>query len=369
VGIVAAGGAFLVLRWTSGGRDPGVGRVPETLQTPPSDLPAPIAGTLVDEVASQREAVATLVDLAERGIVDLRDEQNPALVGSHTDVRITLNAALDDSRLRGYERLLLKGLFGPRPRLPAEVLLSGVKEQFRSSIVGIETQLYESVAQQGLFIRNPETTRRTWLAIGFTLIAVGGVQAIGGAALLAGIIGLIWLPGAALVIIGVATTLLAGAMPRRTQLGALEAAKWRAFSKHLKDSVNGGSGTPHRAEYLPYAVAFGLDEDYVRHLESVGTPPPGWYRSGQWPGGIVFVPGGWYGGPARANGHAQQPQPAGGGTAAPAAPSPQGWSDALAGLLNAASQAMAHGGGSGGWSGGGFGGGGGGGGGGSGGFR
>jgi hypothetical protein len=46
----------------------------------------------------------------------------------------------------------------------------------------------------------------------------------------------------------------------------------------------------------------------------------------------------------------------------PPTPSPQGWSDALAGLLTVASAAMAHGGGSGHWSGGGWGGGGGGGG-------
>ena len=43
-------------------------------------------------------------------------------------------------------------------------------------------------------------------------------------------------------------------------------------------------------------------------------------------------------------------------------PTPEGWSGALAEMLNAASEAMAHGGGSGRWSGGGFGGGGGGGG-------
>ena len=129
------------------------------------------------------------------------------------------------------------------------------------------------------------------------------------------------------------------------------------------------------AHFLSYAVAFGVDGAYVRHLESVGTPPPDWYNRGHWPpgpGGVVIVPGGWYGGASRGDGRTygqQQPQgTGGGGVAAPPAPTPQGWSDALAGLLNAASQAMAHGGGSGGWSGGGFGGGGGGGG-GSGGFR
>jgi hypothetical protein len=126
-------------------------------------------------------------------------------------------------------------------------------------------------------------------------------------------------------------------------------------------------------QYLPYAVAFGVDQSFVRHLESVGTPPPRWLDQGGWsrgPGGVVILPGGWYGGTPVGHGPGGLPRsdPGGGGIGAPSMPNPQGWSDVLAGLLTAASEAMAHGGGSGGWSGGGFGGGGGGGG-GSGGFR
>jgi hypothetical protein len=372
--IAAGGTAFLIVQWRSHGRDPRVGNVPSRLREPPSELPAPLAGTLVDEFAGRREAVAALVDIAERGLVRLKDEQNPRLVGSHTDVRITLDAPIDDAQLRGYERELLSGLFGPRPDLPAEVLLSDVKQQFQATIPRIQDQLYEAISRAGLFVRNPETTRRIWYAIGFTLLAVGIIFAIGAGALLGRIVGLAWLPGVAVATIGGVGAAMAVGMPRRTQTGALEAAKWRAFEAYLKEALRtftpGMALPPH---YLPYAVAFGVDEAYVRHLESVGTPPPRWYNAGPWPtgpGGVVIVPGGWHGHHG-SNGRAAVDQPGatvGGGVAAPPAPNPQGWSDALAGLLNAASQAMAHGGGSGGWSGGGFGGGGGGGG-GSGGFR
>jgi len=178
-----------------------------------------------------------------------------------------------------------------------------------------------------------------------------------------------WLPGIALMAIGGALLWIAGVMPRKTPAGALEAAKWRAFGAYLAEASRADkAGPPLPPHFLPYAVAFGVDQSFVRHLESVGTPPPTWFSS-RGPGGVVFVPGGWYGepwmGPRPRDGGSPQPV---GGVAAPPAPNPQGWSDALAALLNAASEAMAHGGGSGGWSGGGFGGGGGGGG-GSGGFR
>ena len=102
--------------------------MPLRLDQPPSDLPAPVAGTLVDEVASEREVVAALVDMADRALVDLTDVHNPQLVGSGTDVRINLRAGLDDARLRSYERALLGALFGPSPSVPSEVLLSSPSE-------------------------------------------------------------------------------------------------------------------------------------------------------------------------------------------------------------------------------------------------
>ena len=371
--ILAGGGALLFFTWSSNGRDPAIGAVPSTLQEPPSDLPAPVAGTLLDEVASQREAVAALVDLADRDLIRMTDEHNAALVGSRSDVRITLQVRPDDARLRGYERVLLTGLFGPNPTVPSEVLLSNVKQQFQTAIPAIQDRLYKAVADAGFFAGNPESTRRRWLAVGSIVIVLGIAFAAMAAALLPSSIALRWVPGIALVLFGTATTIVAAFMPRRTQQGALEAAKWRAFAKHLREAASAVTpATALPAHYLPYAVAFGVDQSFVRHLESVGTPPPAWYGP-RGPGGVVILPGPWYGGPwasphtGHGNGSAQYPS-AGGGVAAPPAPNPQGWSDALAALLNAASEAMAHGGGSGGWSGGGFGGGGGGGG-GSGGFR
>ena len=365
IGVLAGGGVFLFFLWFSNGRDPAVGSVPRRLEEPPSSLPAPVAGTLVDERASEKDAVAALVDLADRGIVRLVDEHNPQLVGSSSDVRITLEAPLDDARLRSYERVLLAALFG-LATVPAEVLLSNAKQQFQSSIPIIEARLSESVAREGLFAQNPQTTRRRWQAIGVVVMVGGLALSLVAGILLGAAMHIAWLPGIALMAIGGALLWIAGAMPRKTQQGALEAAKWRAFGAYLSEVSRAEKpGTALPPHFLAYAIAFGVDQSFVRHLESVGTPPPTWFSS-RGPGGVVFVPGGWYGGPwmgprPRDGG---SPQPSGGVAAARRAPNPQGWSDALAALLNAASEAMAHGGGSGGWSGGGFGGGGG-----SGGFR
>jgi uncharacterized membrane protein YgcG len=259
---------------------------------------------------------------------------------------------------------------------PAEVLLSSVKQRFHASIPTIDARMYEAVTNAGFFARNPATTRRIWYSVSIASIVLGVALASGGSIWLIGIVPIIFLPGLALAFIGTVLALIAGGMPRRTPQGALEAARWRAFRTYLAEAVRvERSAAPLPPHYLPYAVAFGSATGFVRHLEQVGAPPPPWYGRYSSPGGIVFVPGGWYGGVwggghVGRNGHPQGSTAGGSPTAVatPPVPAPQGWSDALAALLNAASEAMAHGGGAGGWSGGGFGGGGGGGG-GSGGFR
>jgi hypothetical protein len=313
-----------------------------------------------------QDAVATVVDLANRGVLVLTDEINPQLAGSTHDVRITLEHLPERGALRRYEELLLNGLFGYDASPGQEVLLSTIRGRFEGIIPQLQDALHRAVADVGLFVRDPEVVRRRFRNLGWVLVGVGLFLAVVGAVAFSWAVGITWLPGSALALLGYVLTRLARAMPRRTPAGALEAARWRAFRAHLTSAE---SAT--HPEFLPYAVAFGVDRSFLQRVESVGTPPPSWYpqRAGYgWgpPGGIVVLPGGWS---SSDGGTWSSPSASdSGGFGMPEAPSPQGWSDALAGMLNAASEAMAAGGGSGGWSGGGFGGGGGGGG-GSGGFN
>jgi hypothetical protein len=346
--IAVGGGVGLFMLWYSRGREPAIGPTPPVMDQPPSDLPAPLAGTLIDGSADLQDAVASLVDLGEQGVLTLKE-----LPGARPDVLVTLHRSADDPALRLYERVLLTALFD-RGATSGEISLTAAQPRFAAAVPVLEERLHAAVAQEGLFVENPEQVRRRYTGLGAGLLVVGIGLAIVAGALLGWAVAVIWLPGLALALVGGGLMWLARAMPRRTPRGALEAARWRAFRAHLTDERRQGALDPH---LLPYAVAFGLDRTFLQQLEQAGTPAPGWYGSR---GPVVFMPGGYYGGGGRESRPAGVP-----GSppfAVPQAPSPQGWSDALAGLLTAASEALAQGGGSGRWSGGGFGGGGGGGG-------
>src|SRR5205814_6293175 len=131
--------------------------------------------------------------------VRLVDEHNPQLVGSGSDVRITLEAPLDDARLRSYERVLLAALFGPLATVPAEVLLSNAKQQFQSSIPIMAARLSESVTTEGLFAQNPQTTCRRWQAIGVVVVVGGVALSVAAGILLGAAMHIAWLPGIALM--------------------------------------------------------------------------------------------------------------------------------------------------------------------------
>ena len=72
---------LLYLWWYRRGRDAPVGLIADYLPEPPSDLPAGMVGTLVDERADLQDVIATLLDLAKRGLLEIEEEQKSGFLG------------------------------------------------------------------------------------------------------------------------------------------------------------------------------------------------------------------------------------------------------------------------------------------------
>jgi hypothetical protein len=365
--IPAAGLVGLGILWGTRGSDPRVADGAPVLTTPPSDLPAPLVGTLLDQHADAQDVVATLVDLANRGVVEIAELEDPTLVGSSRDYEL-VRRGQDEADLREHERLLLLTLFGTEDR----ARLSRVRDTFAAAIPAMQAALHREVARAGLFVEDPEAVRKRYTGLGWTLVILAVIGGIVLGGWLATYSDLVLLPFSGVVVLGVGLVWLARHMPRRTRAGALAAERWAAFRAHLAQ-LAGGREPAQREEferYLPYATAFGLDRAWIERFAAVGAPAPTWYHGGTngpviiatpgWGGrygGGVGVPGGW-GGPGPTYSGGQQPADFGGTSAPP--PSYygpgglQGMSGSLSDMLNRASDVFAHGGGSD-WSGGGFG--------------
>jgi uncharacterized membrane protein len=375
--ILVGGILLLIMRWYRLGRDKPVKLPTDYLTEPPSDLPPGLVGTLLDESADVRDVIATVVDMGKKGNLTITENQAGGLFGGK-DFQYTQTGS---KTTYPFEDMVLSAVF----KSGQTVGLSDLKNQFYSSLSGIYDAMYKALVDLKYFPENPINVRSRSQSLGCGILVLGIIVTILWFTFGSTISYMLLLPGLALGAVGVVGFMLSGAMPRKTDFGAEEAEKWRAFKRYLQQIqryTNVQEASDRFQKYLPYAVAMGVDQEFTRQFQSVPAAMPTWYIPyGYGP----FIPYGTYG-QAGTGGQA-----VGGGVQGPGggfdpggamqsmsdsmAGAMQGLSDSFTSMVNSASSAFTSqpsssgsggGGGGGGWGGGGggFGGGGGGGGGG-----
>ena len=107
------------------------------------------------------------------------------------------------------------------------------------------------------------------------------------------------LPAFGLGITGLVALIAASFMPAKTPKGSQEAARWRAFRTYLqniKAYTDLKQASDQFEKYIAYAIAFGLDHQWLREFAPVLTSVPTWYYptylGGPWHGGYRGFRGG-----------------------------------------------------------------------------
>ncbi|WP_222595880.1 DUF2207 domain-containing protein [Cellulomonas aerilata] len=310
--IAGVGSALAVARARRGGRDraalglptgmvagaPGGGgafrehRPPVAVQSTPPDgvLPGEL-GTLLDEVADPRDVTATIVDLAVRGYLEIREVPGPPrdVPGDWELVEVSR----DRSTLTAFESRLLADLFRKRDT----VRMSRVRTTFASSMAAVQELLYAHVTERGWFTANPRTVRHRWYTVAVALLVLG-IAGVGVA--IAALVDGLALVGVALVVVGVVVLVCAGAAPARTAAGTEVLAQAVAFKRYLEtadpDALRLVHGEDLFSRYLPYAIAFGVTDRWSGGFEALASrgesvPEPTWYRGVGVPYGVWGVGG------------------------------------------------------------------------------
>jgi hypothetical protein len=294
------------------------GRREEGIATPAFARPATRAATavvgggtlppaLVDYLLHNREVsgnalVATMMDLARRGFVVMREApaQARGLFGGTrtvTEYSWVLQRAHFDAQageLLDYEAALLRFVFDELAGGADEITLKTLQRRRREftrfftrwrrdvSAVARERQLYDPESLRGL-------RYSIGIAIALFVLGLAAVALLNPIALIA-------------VAAGVLVLLLSFTIPRRTPQGEQEARAWRSLRDVLKQQRAAGAGDREwlsRVDaYLVYALVLGLGEKRLRALAA--TIPPGeaativpWYVGH---GSQGFSPAGFAGG-------------------------------------------------------------------------
>ena len=269
--------------WSAPGRDPTKRPISPRYDVPDGLTPAE-AGTLIDNRSDMRDITAGFVDLAVRGYVKIEEveKQGFAKWFGKNDFRIVrLRDASTWDDLKGHERETLRGIFGSAE----STLLSELQHEFYEHLPQIQTDIYSELMQRHYYHHRPDKTKGFYTVFGLTVLVIS---------LALGIPLARWLqaPMATVVItvVGCALpVLLFGLiMPARTVRGTRVLERVLGFEEFL-DRVESDRSermvkTPEMfEEFLPYAMAFGVEKKWAAAFESLYTEPPDRY-SGTWDG-------------------------------------------------------------------------------------
>jgi uncharacterized protein (TIGR04222 family) len=245
---------------------------------PPENIRPGQVGTLIDEQANLLDVTASIVDLAVRGWLTIK-EVDPEAHERHPDYELTATPGKGKGTALPYEQLLLHELFDNRN----SVKLSDLKYKFRTSLGEIQDAMYDDTVAQGWYRVRPDKTRTRWTALGVLALAVG----IGLTALIAyttsfGIIPL------AVVVTAIALLIAAGHMPARTGKGSAMLSRVRGFRRLFdegEEDVRAHFAEQHDifSQYLPYAIVFGCTKKWAKVFEGLSADQvnSGWYVGNQ----------------------------------------------------------------------------------------
>ena len=271
---------LMSMLWSRRGRDPR--GLPVTVQyEPPGGLRPAEAGTLTDESADMRDITATVVDLAVRGHLKIEEKEESKLFGLVKDKEFVFRRTdppAGGPRLLSYESKVLNGIFSSNPQV---VFLSDLKNEFYKQLTGIKSDIMEQLVQHRFYATRPDSVRNRWMGLG---IVAGLVVGMGGAALGSNF----GLAPVSFIVAGISIGIIMLAfgyhMPARTTAGARALEKVLGFSEFLERVEKENYQvvkTPEMFErFLPYAMAFGVEEKWARAFKDLYMEPPSWYTGG-----------------------------------------------------------------------------------------
>lgn len=228
--------------------------------TPPSSLRPGEVGTLIDERIDPVDVTATIIDLAVRGHLVIRELEHDSEF-SRPDWELKRVANAPSEELQRYENVLVRAIFNDS----TTVLVSELGKQVRANLGEVQDALYDEVVKRGWFSERPDRTRSLWTTLGI------GVTVLG--VLLTAVLALLssWgLLGLAVIAVGVGLLVIGRHMPAKARAAGRVLGQLAAIRGELLEMDVSELPTDQHADLcsraLPYAVVLGGSERWIDAL-------------------------------------------------------------------------------------------------------
>ncbi|HXW00816.1 MAG TPA: hypothetical protein VEC93_20550, partial [Anaerolineae bacterium] len=247
------------------------------LKTLPDNLPPAIAGALLEGHANPNHILAALLNLAYHGALNVDDGNKDSLLPAAEQKPAFNLYAVDQNKItQPYEVTLIGKIFGSGGKKRD---LASIHEMLFMSTPELKHQIDVAIAQAGYLQQGCQIKRRQYMAFGGAGLVMSLVLGLLFSLLLQQYTYLVGCPFLGIAASAAAFIAAGLAIPSRTKAGAKEAAKWEAFKRFLHDmSLKEAEKYKHQfAHWLPYAVAFGLEKDFVKKFAAANAPKPKWW--------------------------------------------------------------------------------------------
>ncbi|WP_067967286.1 DUF2207 domain-containing protein [Nocardiopsis trehalosi] len=231
---------------------------------PPDGVHPGQIGTLIDEQADVVDITATVVDLAVRGHLTIRELPHAGY--SAIDWRLDKCPGPVDDELLPYERMLLDALFHSWHQVKLSEL---GRSDFPTRLSEVRDELYRDMVRLKWFANRPNVERNRWASAGIALTVAGVVLTV-----VLAVFTQAAFTGLAVVIAGAAVTVGAQYVPAKTRQGSVVFAHTLGFRAYLLGADAEHVPQGHRvhlfSRYLPYAIIFDNVDRWAAILSTAG---------------------------------------------------------------------------------------------------
>jgi uncharacterized membrane protein YgcG len=272
--------AGLYWLWSTTGRDEDGDKPVAVDWNPPKELTPAEVGTLVDEHCDLHDVTSTMVDLAVRGHLKIKELPASAfLFMSSKDYEFTkTDPPTNDTELIAHEIRFLAAMFSSQ-EAGTVCNLSQLKGSFFPYLSTIKESIYEELLNKKLFRTNPETTRGMYL--GYAVVCfIAGVATLFHS-----------IPaGCGTIVASLLIACFAPAMPARTAKGSELTRQTLGFQRFVKMAekdrirVLAAEDPTIFGRLLPYAMVLGAADQWAEAFKDIAIEPPNWYYSDSYNG-------------------------------------------------------------------------------------
>lgn len=243
------------------------------LFTPPEKVHPYLLGSLKDEKVDQRDITGTLIDLAYRGFIKIKEEESNKYLLTRLDGK-------KGEVLNAIEQKLMDYLFGGNTEVRTTDL---TYSSFGSKLPGLKKEIYQEMVSNGWFEESPESTRNKYLGIGIGIFILGSILGIGVSILATYLTGVLtfFTLGAAVTLYGLVRIITSSSMPAKTPKGSKVYAEVLGFKMYMDTAERyrvQGLDPEEFVKFLSYAIVFGIEAKWAETFKDIYTTQPDWYE-------------------------------------------------------------------------------------------